>query len=124
MDKATRTEKFVRCVKLDLQGFIRAFRPTTHAVALRLTVDISLHEKANLSKTAEKGSTPGQKRKELAAVGKALKELPACCSCGRSDEGRCLVGSGVCFRCKQPGHTTDFYPQKLLETTSNQIPTS
>ena len=42
-DKATRTEKFVRSLRLDLQGFVRALRPTTHADALRLTLDMSLH---------------------------------------------------------------------------------
>ncbi|KAA0026250.1 gag-protease polyprotein [Cucumis melo var. makuwa] len=91
-DEATRTKKFVR-------------------------VDMSLHERANLSKTA------GRHRQELVAVGKTLRELPVCRSCGRSHGGRCLVGSGVCFRCKQLGHTADFCPQKLLETTSNQTPT-
>ncbi|TYK09787.1 gag-protease polyprotein [Cucumis melo var. makuwa] len=122
-DEAARTEKFVR-------------------------VDMSLHERANLSKTAGSGSTSGQKRKtelqptiapqrnlrlgglfqwnrqELAVGGKTLRELPACCRCGRSHGGHCLAGSGVCFRCKQPGHTSEFCPQKLLETTSNQTPTS
>ncbi|TYK21872.1 pol protein [Cucumis melo var. makuwa] len=42
-------------------------------------------------------------RHELAAAGRILRELPACRSCGRSHEGRCLAGSGVCFKCKQPG---------------------
>ncbi|KAL0537161.1 hypothetical protein IC582_026131 [Cucumis melo] len=142
-DEAARIEKFVRGLKLDLQGFVRAFKSTAHADALRLAVDMSLHERANLSKTVGRGSTLGQKRKaelqptiapqrnlrsgglfqqhrqELTAAGNILRELPACRSCGRSHGGRCLAGSGVCFRCKQPGHTTDFYPQKLLETTSN-----
>ncbi|KAA0067512.1 ty3-gypsy retrotransposon protein [Cucumis melo var. makuwa] len=65
-----------------------------------------------------------QHRQELAAAGKTLRELPTCRSYARSHGGRCLAGSGVCFRCKKPGHTTGFCPQKLLETTSNQIPTS
>ncbi|TYK21793.1 ty3-gypsy retrotransposon protein [Cucumis melo var. makuwa] len=82
-------------------------------------VDMSLHEKANLSKTTRRGSTPGQKRKaelqptiapqrnlrsiglfqrhrqELAAAGKTLRELLACHSCGRSHKGHCLAGSGT-----------------------------
>ncbi|KAA0050576.1 histone H2B.3-like [Cucumis melo var. makuwa] len=77
----TSIETFFRGLRLDLQGFVRAFRPTTHADALRLVVDMSLHERANVSKTTRRG-------------------------------------------CKQPGQTSDFCPQKLLETTSNQIPTS
>ncbi|XP_050941557.1 uncharacterized protein LOC127149734 [Cucumis melo] len=116
-DEATRTEKFVRGLRLDLHGFVQAFRPTTHVDALRLAVDMSMHEKANLSKTAGRRSTQGQKRKielqhtiapkrnlssgglfqqhrqELVAAGKTLRELPACRSCGRSHGGRCLAGS-------------------------------
>ncbi|TYK19665.1 gag-protease polyprotein [Cucumis melo var. makuwa] len=84
-DEVARTEKFVRGLRLDLQGFARAFRPTTHADALHLAVGMSLHEKTNLSKTVGRGSTPGD---------------------------------------KHPWHTVDFCPQKLLETTSNQTPTS
>ncbi|TYK09585.1 gag-protease polyprotein [Cucumis melo var. makuwa] len=37
--------------------------PTTHADALRLALDLSLHERANPSKAAGKGSALGQKRK-------------------------------------------------------------
>ncbi|KAA0048430.1 gag-protease polyprotein [Cucumis melo var. makuwa] len=77
-------------------------------------VDMSLYEKANSSKAVGRGLT----------LGKTLRELPVCRSCRRSYGGRCLARSGVCFRCKQPRHTADFCPQKLLETTSNQTPTS
>ncbi|KAA0063198.1 gag protease polyprotein [Cucumis melo var. makuwa] len=118
-DEAARTKKFVRGLRLDLQGFVRAFRPTTHADALRLAVDMSLHERVILSKTAERGSTPGQKRKadlqpaivpqrnmrsrglfqqhrqKLAALGRTLRELPSCCSYGRSHGGRCLDGNRI-----------------------------
>ncbi|TYK05492.1 pol protein [Cucumis melo var. makuwa] len=58
-------------------------------------------------------------RQELAATRNTLRELPACRSYGRSHRDPCWAESGVCFRYKQPGHTTDFCPQKLLETTSN-----
>ncbi|KAA0045483.1 gag-protease polyprotein [Cucumis melo var. makuwa] len=57
-DTTVKTEKFARGLKLDLQGFVRALKPTTHADALHLTLDMSLHERANPSKTAGKGSTP------------------------------------------------------------------
>ncbi|TYK23792.1 gag-protease polyprotein [Cucumis melo var. makuwa] len=62
-DEAARIEKFVRGLRLDLQGFVRAFRPTIHVDALRLAMDMSLHERANLSKTVGRGSTVSQKRK-------------------------------------------------------------
>ncbi|KAA0036161.1 ty3-gypsy retrotransposon protein [Cucumis melo var. makuwa] len=62
-DEAVKTEKFVRGLRLGLQDFVRAFRPTTHADALHLTVDMSLHERAHSSKVAGRGSTPSQKMK-------------------------------------------------------------
>ncbi|TYK07767.1 gag-protease polyprotein [Cucumis melo var. makuwa] len=62
-NEATRTNKFVSGLILDLQGFVRTFKPITHADAMRLAVDMSLYERANPSQAAGKGSTPGQKRK-------------------------------------------------------------
>ncbi|TYK23829.1 gag protease polyprotein [Cucumis melo var. makuwa] len=62
-DEAARIEKFVRGLRLDLQGIVRALRPATHADALRIALDLSLHERANLSKAAGRGSALRQKRK-------------------------------------------------------------
>ncbi|TYK06675.1 gag protease polyprotein [Cucumis melo var. makuwa] len=110
--------------------------------------DLSLHERVDLSKAASKGSTLGQKRKtesqrdlvpqqnlrsegvfqrhrpELAAVGRTFRELPVCHSCGRVHEGHGLAGSGVCFRCRQPGYTADACHWKHIETTPHQPPAS
>ncbi|KAA0035800.1 gag-protease polyprotein [Cucumis melo var. makuwa] len=147
-DEEAKTKKFVKGLRLDLQGIVRAFRPTTHADALRLALDLNLHERAGLSKAAGRGSALGQKRKvesqpdltqqqnlrlrgvfqrhrwELAAAGRTFRELPVCPSCGRVHGDCCLVGSGVCFKCRQPGHTADACPQKLIETTPHQHHTS
>ncbi|KAA0033195.1 gag protease polyprotein [Cucumis melo var. makuwa] len=79
-----RNEKFVRGLRLEIQGFVRAFRPTTHVDSLRLAVDKSLHEKSNLSMTTGRGST----------LGRTLRDLPTCRCCGISHGGRCLEGSG------------------------------
>ncbi|KAA0048491.1 ty3-gypsy retrotransposon protein [Cucumis melo var. makuwa] len=62
-DEAARTEKFVRGLRLDLQGIVRALRQVTHADALRIALDLSLHERADPSKAADRGSALGQKRK-------------------------------------------------------------
>ncbi|KAA0045470.1 ty3-gypsy retrotransposon protein [Cucumis melo var. makuwa] len=125
-----------------------AKQPTTHADALRLVLDLSLHERVDPSKATGRGSTIDQKRKaesqpdltlqrnlrsggvfqrhrrELAAAGRTLRELPVCPSCGRVHGGRCLAGSRVCFRCRQPRYTTDACPWKLIETTPHQPPAS
>ncbi|TYK07495.1 pol protein [Cucumis melo var. makuwa] len=97
-DEAARTEKFVRGLRLDLQGI-----------------------RANSFKAADRGSALGQERKvELQANVILQQNL----SCGRVHGGRCLVGSGVCFRCRQPGHTADACPWKPMEATPHQPPTS
>lgn len=49
--EAARTDKFVRGLRKDLQGFVRAFKPTTQAEAPCLVVDISAHEEDDLPKT-------------------------------------------------------------------------
>ncbi|TYK23874.1 ty3-gypsy retrotransposon protein [Cucumis melo var. makuwa] len=60
---------------------------------------------------ASTGACSSQKNSERATV---------CYTCGRVHEGLCLAGSGVCFRCRQPGHTTDACPRKPFETTPHQ----
>ncbi|KAA0046186.1 gag protease polyprotein [Cucumis melo var. makuwa] len=54
-DEAAKTEKFVRGLRLDFQGIVRALRPATHADALRIALDLSLHEIADPSKAAGRG---------------------------------------------------------------------
>ncbi|KAA0061190.1 gag protease polyprotein [Cucumis melo var. makuwa] len=61
--EAARADKFVRGLRLDIQGLVRAFRSATHVDALRLAVDLSLQERANSSKVASRGLALGQKRK-------------------------------------------------------------
>ncbi|XP_050946634.1 uncharacterized protein LOC127151235 [Cucumis melo] len=143
-DEAARTEKFVRGLRLDLQGIVRALQPATHADALRIALDLSLHERVDSSKATSRGLSLGQKRKaepqpalapqrdlrsegifqrhrqELAASGRTLRELPPCGRCRRVHGGRCLLGSGVCFRCRQLGHTANTCPRKPFETTPHQ----
>ncbi|TYK24364.1 putative polyprotein [Cucumis melo var. makuwa] len=113
-DEAARTEKFVRGLKLDLQGIVRALRPATHADALRIALDLSLHERTDSSKAAGRGPALGQKRK----VETQPDVIPQ--RTLRVHGGRCLAGSGVCFRCRQPGHTADACLQKPVETTPHQ----
>ncbi|KAA0039056.1 gag protease polyprotein [Cucumis melo var. makuwa] len=142
--EATRADKFVRGLKLDIQGLVRAFRPATHADALRLAVDLSLQERANSSKVAGRGSTSGQKRKaeqQLITVpqrnfrsgsefrrfqqkpfeaGEAARGKPLCTTCGKHHLGRCLFGTRICFKCRQEGHTADRCPMRLIGNAQNQ----
>ncbi|KAA0051715.1 pol protein [Cucumis melo var. makuwa] len=121
--EAARADKFVRGLRLDIQGFVRAFRPATPADALRLAVDLSLQERANSSKVVGRGSTSGQKRKaeqqpisvpqwnfksggefrhfqqKPFEVGEAARRKPLCTTCGKHHLGRCLFETRTCFKC-------------------------
>ncbi|KAL0562072.1 hypothetical protein IC582_002522 [Cucumis melo] len=142
--EAARADKFVRGLRLDIQGLVRAFRPATHADALRLAVDLSLQERANSSKTTGRGSTSGQKRKaEQQPVpvpqrnfrpggefrsfqqkpfesGEAARGKPLCTTCGKHHLGRCLFGTRTCFKCRQEGHTADRCPLRVTGIAQNQ----
>ncbi|KAL0561626.1 hypothetical protein IC582_002066 [Cucumis melo] len=142
--EAARADKFVRGLRLDIQGLVRAFRPATHADALRLAVDLSLQERANSSKTAGRCSTSGQKRKaeqqpvplpqrnfrsggefsrfqqKPFEVGEAARGKPLCTTCGKHHLGRCLFGTRTCFKCRQEGHTADRCPLRLTGNAQNQ----
>ncbi|KAL0537454.1 hypothetical protein IC582_026432 [Cucumis melo] len=142
--EAARADKFVRGLRLDIQGLVRAFRPATHADALRLAVDLSLQERANSSKTAGRGSTSGQKRKaeqqpvpvpqrnfrsggefrrfqqKPFEAGEVARGKPLCTTCGKHHLGRCLFGTRTCFKCRQEGHTADRCPLRLTGNAQNQ----
>ncbi|KAL0537311.1 hypothetical protein IC582_026288 [Cucumis melo] len=142
--EAARADKFVRGLRLDIQGLVRAFRPATHADALRLAVDLSLQERANSSKTAGRGSTSGQKRKaeqqpvpvpqrncrsggefrrfqqKPFEAGEAARGKPLCTTCGKHHLGRCLFGTRTCFKCRQEGHTADRCLLRLTGNAQNQ----
>ncbi|KAL0541388.1 hypothetical protein IC582_021430 [Cucumis melo] len=142
--EAARADKFVRGLRLDIQGLVRAFRPATHADALRLAVDLSLQKRANSSKTAGRGSTSGQKRKaeqqpvpvpqrnfrsggefrrfqqKPFEAGEAARGKPLCTTCGKHHLGRCLFGTRTCFKCRQEGHTADRCPLRLTGNAQNQ----
>ncbi|TYK22469.1 gag-protease polyprotein [Cucumis melo var. makuwa] len=97
-NEVAKTDKFVFSLRLDLYGFVRAFRPT---------VDITPQRNLRL------GAIFQWHPQELAAAGWTLRELPTCHSFERSH-------GGCCYKRKQLGHIADFCPQKLLETTLNK----
>ncbi|KAA0052124.1 ty3-gypsy retrotransposon protein [Cucumis melo var. makuwa] len=141
--KAAKADKFVRGLRLDIQGLVRAFQPATHADALRLAVDLSLQKRANSSKVAGRGSTLGQKRKveqqptsvpqrnfrsggefrrfqqKPFEAGEAARGKPLCTTCGKHHLGRCLFGTRICFKCRQEGYTVDRCPMRLTGNAQN-----
>ncbi|KAA0045990.1 gag protease polyprotein [Cucumis melo var. makuwa] len=141
--EAAKADKFIRGLMLDIQGLVRAFRPVTHADALRLSVDLSLQERANSSKVADRGSTSGQKRKaeqqpisvpqrnfrsggefrrfqqKPFEAGEAARGKPLCTTCGKHHLGCCLFGTRTCFKCRKEGHTAD---RCLMRLTRGTLP--
>ncbi|KAA0041160.1 gag protease polyprotein [Cucumis melo var. makuwa] len=120
--EAARPDKFVRGLRLGIQGL----------------------ERANSSKTAGRGSTSGQKRKaeqqpvpvpqrnfrsggefrrfqqKPFEVGEAARGKPLCTTCGKYHLGHCLFGTRTCFKCRQEGHTADRCPLRLTGNAQNQ----
>ncbi|CAA0806511.1 Unknown protein, partial [Striga hermonthica] len=41
------------------------------------------------------------------------RQYPECPTCGKHHRGECLVGQNVCFFCRQPGHFSNNYPERL-----------
>ncbi|KAA0037901.1 pol protein [Cucumis melo var. makuwa] len=118
--EAARADKFVRGLRLDIQGLVRAFRPATHADALRLAVDLSLQERANSSKTAGRGGEFRRFQQKPFEAGEAARGKPLCTTCGKHHLGRCLFGTRTCFKCRQEGHTADRCPLRLTGNAQNQ----
>ncbi|XP_050939278.1 uncharacterized protein LOC127148901 isoform X3 [Cucumis melo] len=142
--EAARADKFVRGLRLDIQGLVRAFQPATHADALRLAVDLSLQERANSSKVAGRDSTSAQKRKaeqqpipvpqrnfrpggefrrfqqKPFEAGEAARGKSLCTTCGKHHLGRCLFGTRTCFKCRLEGHTADRCPMRITGNAQNQ----
>ncbi|KAA0050605.1 gag protease polyprotein [Cucumis melo var. makuwa] len=102
-DEAARTEKFVRGLRLDIQGLVRVFRPTIHLEALRLAVDISLQESRNLLR---QGKLP-ERSLYITPVGNAIWVIVC-------------FGTMTCFKCRQEGHTADRCPMSLTTVAQNQ----
>ncbi|TYK29713.1 ty3-gypsy retrotransposon protein [Cucumis melo var. makuwa] len=113
-------DKFVRGLRLDIQGLVRAFRPATHADALRLAVDLSLHERANSPKVSGRDGEFRRFQQKPFEAGEAARGKPLCTTCEKHHLGRCLFGTRACFKYKQEGHTADRCPMRLTGIAQNQ----
>ncbi|KAA0052060.1 retrotransposon protein, putative, Ty3-gypsy subclass [Cucumis melo var. makuwa] len=65
-DEAARTEKFVRSLRLDLQGIVRALRSATHADALRIALDSTKPEVRRCLPKASIGACSSRENSERA----------------------------------------------------------
>ncbi|XP_031261164.1 uncharacterized protein LOC116119363 [Pistacia vera] len=60
----------------------------------------------------------GGKNKRTPQQQQRKNNLPYCQKCGRQHKGDCLLGTNVCFKCKQPGHMAK--DCKVTQATSLQ----
>ncbi|KAA0048090.1 hypothetical protein E6C27_scaffold385G001650 [Cucumis melo var. makuwa] len=116
--EAARADKFVRGLRLDIQGLVRAFRPATHADALRLAVDLNLQERANSSKVA--GGEFRRFQQRPFEAGEVARGKPLCTTCGKHHLGRYLFGTKTCFKYRQEGYTVDRCSMRLTGGAQNQ----
>ncbi|TYK26717.1 gag-protease polyprotein [Cucumis melo var. makuwa] len=88
--EAARADKFVRGLRLDIQGLVQAFRPAIHADALRLAMDLSLQCH---SETSDQVVSFAVSSRSLLRQGK----LPEGSRCVPLEGSRCvpLVGSTI-----------------------------
>ncbi|XP_057779768.1 uncharacterized protein LOC130998363 [Salvia miltiorrhiza] len=45
---------------------------------------------------------------------------PQCQKCGKNHHGKCMLGKGICFYCREPGHTVNFCPKKKNKAPRGQ----
>ncbi|XP_031745635.1 uncharacterized protein LOC116406054 [Cucumis sativus] len=133
-NEQARADRFVKGLRDEIRGFVRALKPTTQAEALRLAVDMSIGKDERQPRSFNKGSSSGQKRKveqrtvgvpqrnmrpgdsfrsfqqSSGGAGDTTQERPVCDTCGKRHLGRCLMGTRVCYKCKQEGHMADRCP--------------
>ena len=62
-NEQTIAERFVKGLRDEIRGFVRALKPTTQAEALHLAVDMSIGKDEVHAKSSDKGTSSGQKRK-------------------------------------------------------------
>ena len=132
----TRVQRFVQGLKVGLRGLVYSQDPKTYDAALRAAVriDADAREGEEYRRSLMVGISVGQKRKadqkapeppqtgshsdrpfnhykQLATeAGGVWRDRPVCKNCGKRHWGRCLIGTGACFRCKQEGHTAEQCP--------------
>ena len=133
-NEQARADRFVKGLRDEIRDFVRALKPTTQAEALRLAVDMSIGKDEIRPRSFDKGSSSGQKRKaeqrtmgvpqrnlrpgdpfrsfqqSSGGAGDTTREKPLCNTCGKRHLGRCLMGTRVCYKCKQEGHMADRCP--------------
>ncbi|KAK8954132.1 hypothetical protein KSP39_PZI001653 [Platanthera zijinensis] len=70
----------------------------------RTTWSSSSKESSSKTSTSGKSSDSGKRPRPIESSRSASVVEQRCGKCGKSHKGQCLVGSNVCYLCRQPGH--------------------
>ncbi|KAA0055519.1 ty3-gypsy retrotransposon protein [Cucumis melo var. makuwa] len=108
--EAARADKFVRDLRLDIQG-----KGSTSGQKRKA-------EQQPISVPQWNFRSDGEFRRfqqKPFEAGEAARGKPSFTICGKHHLARCLFGTRTCFKCRQEGHTTDRCPMRLTGSAQN-----
>ncbi|KAA0054781.1 ty3-gypsy retrotransposon protein [Cucumis melo var. makuwa] len=109
--EAARADKFVRGLRLDIQG-----RGSTSGQKRKAEQQPNPVPQRNF----RPGGEFRRFQQKPFEAGEAARGKPLCTTCGKHNLGRCLFGTKTCFKCRQEGHTADRCPMRLTKNAQNQ----
>ncbi|XP_038877307.1 uncharacterized protein LOC120069590 [Benincasa hispida] len=113
--EVARTERFIQGLRSGLRGMVHALDLKTYVAVLRAVVRIDADSQGERNTGGHLGLGPPQD-------GNGREDRPICTTCSKQHCGRCLAGSGICFRCGQKGHMADRCPRRNVPEHRSQPP--
>ncbi|KAA0025388.1 gag protease polyprotein [Cucumis melo var. makuwa] len=109
--EATRADKFVRGLRLDIQGRGSTSEQKRKAEQQPISVP---------QRNFRSGGEFRRLQQKPFEVGEVAKGKPLCTTYGKHHLSRCLFGTRTCFKCRQEEHTADRCPLRLAGGVQNQ----
>ncbi|TYK20316.1 gag protease polyprotein [Cucumis melo var. makuwa] len=109
--EAVRADKFVRGLRLDIQGRGSTLGQKRKAEQQPISVP---------QRNFRSGGEFRRFQQKPFEAGEATRGKPLCTTCGKHHLGRCLFGTRICFMCRQKGHTADRCVMRLTGNAQNQ----
>ncbi|KAA0065812.1 ty3-gypsy retrotransposon protein [Cucumis melo var. makuwa] len=109
--EATRADKFVRGLRLDIQGRGSTSRQKRKVEQQPISVP---------QRNFRSGGESRRFQQKPFEAGEAARGKPLCTTCGKHHLGCCLFGTKICFKCRQEGHIADRCPMRLTGNAQNQ----
>ncbi|KAA0039607.1 gag protease polyprotein [Cucumis melo var. makuwa] len=111
--EAARADKFVRGLRLDIQGHSRGSTSGQKRKAEQQPIPMP-------QRNFKSGDEFCRLQQKPFEVGEAARGKPLCTTCGKHHLGRFLFGTMTCFKCRQQGHIADRCPMKITGNAQNQ----